>query len=68
MARYLRRLSLIADSFWIGCALQREYTMGQPLNYLFQNGLAKCPVENFCITLQHFKTGVDQMDTIKDIF
>jgi hypothetical protein len=38
-------LSLIACSFWIGCALQREYTMGQPLKSLFQNDLAKCPVE-----------------------
>src|SRR4029434_6090661 len=46
MARYLRRLSLIADSFWIGCALQREYTMGQPLQCLLQNDLQKCPVEN----------------------
>src|SRR4030095_10602570 len=45
MARYLRRLSLIADSFWIGGSFQREYTMGQPLNYLLQNDLAKCPVE-----------------------
>src|SRR5215831_6043312 len=41
MARYLRRLSLIAYSFWIGCAFQREYTMGQPLNHLFQNDLDK---------------------------
>src|SRR5215510_12229589 len=46
MARYLRRLSLIADSFWIHGSFQREYTMRQPLNLLFQNGLAKCPVEN----------------------
>src|SRR5215510_16434953 len=45
MARYLRRLSLIVCSFWIGCALQREYTMGQPLKCLFQNDLQKCPVE-----------------------
>src|SRR5262249_8855285 len=45
MARYLRRLSLIVGSFWIGCALQREYTMGQPLNHLFQHDLVKCPVE-----------------------
>ena len=30
MARYLRRLSLIACSFWIGCS-SREYTMRQPL-------------------------------------
>src|SRR4029450_11478930 len=45
MGRYLRRLSLIADSFWIGCALQREYTMGQPLQCLLQNDLQKCPVE-----------------------
>src|SRR5215467_9464158 len=45
MARYLRRLSLIADSFWIHGSFQREYTMRQPLNLLFQNGLAKCPVE-----------------------
>src|SRR6266851_3653321 len=35
MARYLRRLSLIA------CAFQREYTMGQPLTTPFQNHLAK---------------------------
>ena len=34
MARYRRRLSLIVYSFWIGGAFQREYTMGQPLNYL----------------------------------
>ena len=47
LARYLRRLSLIADSFWIGCALQREYTMGQPLKCLLQNDLQKCPVEKF---------------------
>src|SRR5215510_3523297 len=46
MARYLRRLSLIAYSFWFGCALQREYTMGQPLKYSLQNDLQKCPVEN----------------------
>ncbi len=26
MARYLRRLSLIGCSFWIGCAFQLEYT------------------------------------------
>ncbi len=31
MARYLRRLSLIVCSFWIGRAFQREYTMRQPL-------------------------------------
>ena len=31
MARYLRRLSLIVGSFWIGRAFQREYTMRQPL-------------------------------------
>ena len=49
MARYLRRLSLIACSFWIGCALQREYTMGQPLKCLCQNDLQKCPVENQCL-------------------
>src|SRR5262245_18233718 len=47
MARYLRRLSLIVCSFWIGCALQREYTMGQPLKCLWQNDLQKCPVEKF---------------------
>src|SRR5713101_1913185 len=41
MARYLRRLSLIACSFWIGCAFQREYTMGQPLTTPCQNHLAK---------------------------
>src|ERR671931_690576 len=51
MARYLRRLSLIADSFWIGGSFQREYTLGQSLNHLFQNGLAKCPVENHSISL-----------------
>jgi hypothetical protein len=45
MARYLQRLSLIADAFWIDGSFQREYTMRQPLNPLFQNGLAKCPVE-----------------------
>src|SRR5467141_529262 len=27
------------QSFWTGCALQREYTMGQPLNCSFQNDL-----------------------------
>src|SRR5205823_5901149 len=48
MARYLRRLSLIACSFWMGCALQREYTMSQPLKCFFQNDLQKCPVENWC--------------------
>src|SRR4030095_5423689 len=47
MARYLRRLSLIACSFWIGCALQSEYTMGQPLKCSFHNDLQKCPVENW---------------------
>src|SRR5215468_6570660 len=31
MARYLRRLSLIVGSFWLGRAFQREYTMRQPL-------------------------------------
>src|SRR5215813_12780950 len=41
MARYWRRLSLIVCSFWIGHTFQRAYTMGQPLNYLFQNDLAK---------------------------
>src|SRR5712691_13344477 len=41
MARYLRRLSLIACSFWIGCALLREYTMRQPLTTPLQNHLAK---------------------------
>jgi hypothetical protein len=45
MARYLRRLSLIASSFWTGCAFQREYTMGQPLKCSLQNDLQKCPVE-----------------------
>src|SRR5919202_2500258 len=50
MARYLRRLSLIADSFWIDGSFQREYTMRQPLNPLFQDGLAKCPVENLANT------------------
>src|SRR5215470_15293685 len=39
MARYWRRLSLIVGSFWIGCAFQRGYTVGQPLNYLMQNAL-----------------------------
>jgi hypothetical protein len=39
-------LSLIADSFWIGGSFQKEYTMEQPLNHLFQHDLAKCPVEN----------------------
>src|SRR5262245_59258693 len=47
MARYLRRLSLIVCSFWIGCALQREYRMGQPLKCLQQNDLQKCRVENW---------------------
>jgi len=32
-------LSLIAGSFWIGRAFQREYTMSQPLNYLSPNDL-----------------------------
>ena len=41
IARYWRRLSLIVCSFWIGCFLQREYTMRQPLNYPFQKDLAK---------------------------
>src|SRR2546427_9505695 len=41
MARYLRRLSLIVCSFWMDCALQREYTMRQPLNHSFQNDLDK---------------------------
>src|SRR5215813_11909971 len=39
MARYRRRLSLIVCSFWMGRTFQREYTMGQPLNYLSQNTL-----------------------------
>src|SRR4030095_5918292 len=38
-ARYLRRLSRIACSFWTGCALRREYTMGQPLKCSSQNDL-----------------------------
>src|SRR5437879_13820905 len=46
MARYRRRLSLMVCSFWIGRAFQRAYPMWQPLNYLFQNALEKCPVEN----------------------
>src|SRR5215470_16613027 len=46
MARYLRRLSLIACSFWFGRSCQREYTMGQPLKCLFHNALQKCTVEN----------------------
>src|SRR5262249_44942987 len=46
MARSWRRLSLIVCAFWIGRAFQRAYTMGQPLNYLVQNDLKKCPVEN----------------------
>src|SRR5215475_11486284 len=46
MARYLRRLSLIVCFFWIGCALQREYRMGQPLKCLRQNDLQKCQVDN----------------------
>src|SRR5262245_43298886 len=45
MARYLRRLSLIAGAFWFGRSCQREYTMGQPLKCLFQNALEKCTVE-----------------------
>ena len=49
MARYRRRLSLIVCSFWIGRAFQRAYPMGQPLNYLFQNDLEKCPVEKYGI-------------------
>src|SRR5713101_9887297 len=48
MARYRRRLSLMVCSFWIGRAFQRAYPMGQPLNYLFQNALEKCPVEKIC--------------------
>src|SRR5436309_9942168 len=52
MARYLRRLSLIVCSFWIGCALQREYTMGQPLKYLWQNDLQKCPVEKVSLNVR----------------
>ena len=52
MARYLRRLSLIADSFWIGGSFQREYTMGQPLNHLFQHDLAKCPVGESSLSLR----------------
>src|SRR5262249_2156140 len=39
MARYLRRVSRIACSCWTGCALQRAYTMGQPLTYPFLNDL-----------------------------
>src|SRR5213595_492954 len=39
MARSLRRLSRIASSCWIGCALQRGETMGQPLKCSFQNDL-----------------------------
>jgi hypothetical protein len=45
-------LSLIVGSFWIGCALQREYTLGQPLNHLFQHDSAKCPVEKSKIAAQ----------------
>jgi hypothetical protein len=39
----------MACSFWIGCALQREYTMGQPLKCSFHNDLQKCPVEKRCV-------------------
>src|SRR5215831_10838961 len=49
MARYWRRLSLIVCSFWMGRAFQRAYTIGQPLNYLSQNDLENCPVEDILI-------------------
>src|SRR5437016_10246549 len=39
MARYLRRLSLIVYSFWIGCALQRVYDSGQPLRRFLQKNV-----------------------------
>src|SRR5262245_40974084 len=45
MARYRLRLSVMVCSFWMGRAFQRAYPMGQPLNYLSQNNLEKCPVE-----------------------
>src|SRR5262245_42588974 len=60
MARYLRRLSLLVCSFWIGCALQREYTMGQPLKCLWQNDLQKCPVENLWSMSQDTHRGSNQ--------
>src|SRR3989442_4891372 len=44
MARYWRRLSLIVDSFWMGRAFQREYTMKQTPQYIILNDLAKCHV------------------------
>jgi putative transposase len=64
MARYLRRLSLIADSFGIGGSFQREYTIGQPLNHLFQNGLAKCPVENPDIAIETLSIQVDHIHLV----
>src|SRR5207247_9900751 len=64
MARYLRRLSLIVCSFWIGRAFQRAYPMGQPLNYLFQNDLEKCPVEKSRFTKKMTKKGIFQTDTL----
>src|SRR5205823_14551177 len=54
MARYLRRLSLIACSFWIGCAFQREYTMGQPLKHPFQNDLDKVSGREIISRLESF--------------
>src|SRR5712691_5388312 len=39
-------LSLIVCSFWLGFAIQTEYTIRRPRNYLFHNGLKKCPVVN----------------------
>ena len=39
MARYLRRLSLIVCSFWMGCAFQKVYD--EPTsNYTWQDYLA----------------------------
>ena len=41
MARYLRRLSLMGCSFWIGRAFQREYTKGTTSYVLILQRLEK---------------------------
>src|SRR5712691_5091951 len=49
-------LSLIVCSFWLGFAIHTEYTVRRPRNYLFHNGLKKCPVvklgKSLCVKMQ----------------
>jgi hypothetical protein len=77
MARYLRRLSLIACSFWTGCSLQREYTMSQPLEYSFQKDLAKVSgresrksaiIASIRILVEHVIASVKRCRIVHDVF